>query len=1646
MSYPSGKVTFRFALLCGLFSLITPGFGGQEGRIRGVVESTATVALRGNINRGAIPSDDRGALDLSAPIHGMRLILGLTKDQATALDQLLEDQRNPSSPDYQRWLTPEEYGERFGITDNDLAKLTAWLQSQGFTVDQVARAHNWITFSGTAGQVREAFGAELHYYESDGKRHFANATEPLIPSSLAGVVDAIRGLDDFRPEPQPQTFKPIPDFNASNGFHYIGPADLATIYDIQALYTAGFDGTGQKLVIAGQTDINLSDVRAFRAQFALPAKDPQLVLVGSDPGTSQSDQIEANLDLEWAGAVARNATIIYVYSQNVFESLEYAIDQNLAPVISVSYGGCETASPLSFRTLAQQANAEGITWMNASGDSGAAGCDNDGERAATQGPAVTFPADIPEVTAVGGSELNEGSANYWSAQNGSGLKSALSYIPEEAWNDTAQGYGLASGGGGASALYTKPWWQTGPGVPNDQARDVPDVSLTASGDHDGYVIYSGGLISVGGTSASSPSFAGIVAILKSISGGKRRDRKARARQHQPSLYSLSANTTGLFHDITKGNNVVPCALASKGCGSGSFGYAAGPGYDLATGLGSVDAYNLVTGWTSLAPAVGTKAGSYSNSSRDHILGDNRFDSFDHSGGRQQSSDGLGILQPRRNPARLGCSDQRVHPERHATLTVNATSLAVGSNAITASYTPAGNFGASTAAATVAVSAAFTGTSTAVTASPAGIAQNNSTVLTALVKQTSGNTSPTGVVTFAGGRTPLGQASLTASAAGAIATLTVNGSKLLVGANTITASYAATANFSGSSGAAMLTVTPTPVVTTTTVTASPASLTQTGSTALIATVKAASGSIVPTGTLIFASGSTTLGSAKLSVAGSSATAAFTLKGASLAIGSNPINVTYSGAVGFSSSSASLAVSVTGALTTVSATLTAAPASITGTQSTQLTATIRLSAGSLGTAGKVAFSNGSIPLGTAAVTISGGVGTAVLTVIGTNLSPGSNTITATYTTAGGAAAASAWVAVNVAASPATTAMTVSASPAVIASSGSVQVAATITAAAGSNTPTGTVIFMAGSAPMGSVFLRGSAGVATASLTLRGSGLAPGTNTITAVYAGAGFAPVSASAAVTVNAPTSPDLQADHVEAGNVQPNIAAAHPSGNSLPLSCTPGDSFTLLSGATGIYSCVTANAWVLATPASVFTCGNNPSHDDVPKIQEIIDSVGKAGGGTIVFTGGACWINSLPHSPTAIGLWYDNLTLNMYGVVFNSTLPAEPHATVFGPLSATSWHDFPKYGMSPATRGGTTVTLLNPEDAAKFKAGDAVYLQSGDVFSGTPFNSEGNIVKSVNGSELDLMYPLVHNYSNDGVNPYGIADVQSETRYNLVMEGLNSVNGFQVGLISLEQYFHTVFRDWNNSTGPGIMNFVHGDDRDLLLDNVTSSVIDPDGRAVSDSDGNGRHRLSRLPFQLSVDSTGDGESDDDFRGLGKYRDIGRRFSRVLQVGVVFSIHRFERSWSLHRPRYRSQVEVRFLDGDSSAGNPETVFSDNTFVLPAISSGRPNMDLGGPGLIFCGNRISSAVSGYAALVFAGNVDGAQICGNTGTFAGSGLLFFSADHGFTVTGNNLTGPGQSGEGIEVANNGVQTKSPAITGNTLAGFATGIQVDNLANEFNP
>jgi uncharacterized repeat protein (TIGR01451 family) len=536
-------------------------------------------------------------------------------EQQAALEQLLAAQQDSSSPDYHRWLTPEQFGDRFGLSQQDIREVTAWLQSQGFAISGTARSRNSITFSGTAAQVQAAFHTEIHRYEVDGEIHYANAFDPSVPAAIASIVSDIWGLADFYLKPSIRPRRVVsgtgltPDFTYSGGQHFLAPDDFATIYDLHALYNRGIDGTGQTIVIVGATPINLSDIQTFRASFGLSTTVPTMTPVQPAPtSVNKSYAEEADLDVELAGAVAKNANIIYVYSNNVFTAVQYAITNNLGPIVSMSFGGCESQSSAfnSTQSLAQQANSEGITWLASSGDSGAAGCDwnpSSPVTIATLGLAVNFPASIPEVTAVGGTEFNEGTGSYWSASNNANLGSAVGYIPETAWNDTSYGKGILSSGGGVSIIYSKPTWQTGPGVPANAFRNLPDIALSASADHDGYRFCTngdcvgGGFDVGGGTSASAPSFAGVLALVEHYQVSNGLQSSPGLGNINKALYQLAQSAPSAFHDITTGNNIVPCQIGTPNCTTGSMGYSTGVGYDQVTGLGSVDGYNLATQWS-----------------------------------------------------------------------------------------------------------------------------------------------------------------------------------------------------------------------------------------------------------------------------------------------------------------------------------------------------------------------------------------------------------------------------------------------------------------------------------------------------------------------------------------------------------------------------------------------------------------------------------------------------------------------------------------------------------------------------------------------------------------------------------------------------------------------------------------------------------------------------------------------------------------------------------------------------------------------------------------------------------------------------------------------------------------------------------------
>jgi subtilase family serine protease len=619
--------------------LWTLGLNAQvRSRIAGPVDERALIRLSGTVHPLAAEAADLGRVAAELPMERALLHLTPSAAQEAALEELLAAQQDPGAAEYHQWLTPEQFGERFGVSDDDLAAIRSWLEGQGLRVTAVSPGRRTIEFGGPAGKLEQAFHTEIHEFQVAGERHIGNATEISIPRALAPVVAGVISLNNFPRRPQHRAPRPAPRAVPSSGIYFprtdlnggphgLSPYDFAAIYDVAGLWNNNFDGSGQTIGIAGRTNLKLSDVASFRSQFGLPAKAPQVIVNGADPGIISSDEeTEADLDVEWSGAVAKGATVAFVVSAStnttdgIDLSTQYLVDNNIASVISVSFGSCEasmgTAGNAFYNSLWQQAAAQGISVFVSAGDSGSAGCDAPSSAPASHGFAVSGLASTPYNVAVGGTEFSDASAsNYWNSSNNAQEASAKGYIPEVVWNESsytsagASGNGLWAGSGGVSTVYATPTWQTGTGVPTTDPgasahhRYMPDVSLSAAG-HDGYlVVQEGGLYLVGGTSASSPSFAGILAMIDQYSGGRNGNPNAK-------FYPLAASAPSVYHDVTAGTNAVPCKGGSPNCSAAKpavgklNGYAAGAGYDLATGWGSVDAYELALNWGSGTVAAG----------------------------------------------------------------------------------------------------------------------------------------------------------------------------------------------------------------------------------------------------------------------------------------------------------------------------------------------------------------------------------------------------------------------------------------------------------------------------------------------------------------------------------------------------------------------------------------------------------------------------------------------------------------------------------------------------------------------------------------------------------------------------------------------------------------------------------------------------------------------------------------------------------------------------------------------------------------------------------------------------------------------------------------------------------------------------------
>jgi subtilase family serine protease len=630
-------------------------------RISSEVGSSEQTTLKGSLHPLAQAQFDAGRMPSNTKLNGVSIVFSRTAAQEADLDALIAAQQNPASPLFHQWLNPDQFAARFGMSDADLEQVKSWLERQGFVVDSVARSKNMIRFSGTTGQVEQAFSTQMHYYKADGVQHFAASTELSIPAALAGVVLAVRNLNDFRPQPMYLRGKSVrakPSYTfESQGTQYVlfAPGDIQKVYDFPTS-GSGYTGTGQSIAIMGQSAIDTSDIENFQSAASLATNLPTQVLV---PGTGTStvysgDEGESHIDLEWSGATAPGAKIFFVYTGNsannngVLDSLAYAIDEQIGNIISLSYGSCEPSNTKSYidadELILKQAAADGQTIVAASGDQGSTACNSSTysslgtsvERAL----AVNYPASSAYVTGVGGTEITSADdqvGTYWTSVANSStinLESATQWIPEIAWNDNSSQYGLSASGGGPSEFVARPSWQAGTiggaTIPSGSYRLVPDIALYSSPNYPGYLYCTsdqtdwssgqgstcsggnfygtdGSFTVAGGTSFAAPIFAGMVAII---------NQKEQYTDGQglinPTLYSMAADSAtylSAFHDVTSGNN--DCTAGSSYCSS-TAGFSAGPGYDEVTGLGSIDLNNMITDWAHSGATVPTLIGTTSS--------------------------------------------------------------------------------------------------------------------------------------------------------------------------------------------------------------------------------------------------------------------------------------------------------------------------------------------------------------------------------------------------------------------------------------------------------------------------------------------------------------------------------------------------------------------------------------------------------------------------------------------------------------------------------------------------------------------------------------------------------------------------------------------------------------------------------------------------------------------------------------------------------------------------------------------------------------------------------------------------------------------------------------------------------------------------
>jgi Pro-kumamolisin, activation domain/Divergent InlB B-repeat domain/S-layer homology domain len=708
------ETLFRVLALSALTVVLTPaGYSQTASRsplITQAIDAKRWVTLAGNTRSEAKTGKDLGPVDDALHLD-MYLQLKRSPEQELAAEKFVASLTDPASPNFHKWITATEYGQRFGASSEDVATISRWLESHGFTVSGMPSPNMVIDFSGNAGQVREAFHTAIHTFQVAGERHFANVSDPQIPAALSPALTGIVSLHNFRPRPM---FVPKAQYTVAGSVNYylVAPGDLATIYNFNPAFSAGYTGLGQTIVVVEDTNLynGAGDWDAFRSTFGLSFSYPSGSLsevhpgpgaggTCSDPGVNGDDS-EAAIDVEWATAAAPNAAVVLASCADTstnfggFIALQNMLTNGgpLPGIVSISYGESETqngaAANAYINMLYQMAAAEGVSVFVAAGDWAAAVSDA-GSTEASFGINVSGFASTTYNVAVGGTDFGDyasgNTSSFWNSTNGAYYASAKSYVPEIPWNDSCGSVVLANylgfsttygptgfcnnltlpnkyylnvtgGSGGPSgcatgspsvantvsgtcAGYAKPAYQTVLGNPSDGVRDVPDVALFAANGLWGhyYVVCfsdprNGGSscagppstwAGFGGTSVATPIMAGIQALINQAIGS------TGAGNPNPSYYQIAQNeystpagaaacnsntgpaATCSFNDVTRGDTDIPCigsfncfmdgqaiGVLSTSDASYAPAYGAAAGWDFATGIGTVNAFNLLNAFVS----------------------------------------------------------------------------------------------------------------------------------------------------------------------------------------------------------------------------------------------------------------------------------------------------------------------------------------------------------------------------------------------------------------------------------------------------------------------------------------------------------------------------------------------------------------------------------------------------------------------------------------------------------------------------------------------------------------------------------------------------------------------------------------------------------------------------------------------------------------------------------------------------------------------------------------------------------------------------------------------------------------------------------------------------------------------------------------